>query len=338
MVREPLGVVAGVSPFNFPLMIPLWMAPLAIGCGNAFILKPSEQTPMSAVELARLFDRAGLPPGIFSVVHGDREIVEAICDAPGIAAVGFVGSTPVAREVHRRSAAAGKRVRALGGAKNHLVVMPDADPETAVENVVASATGCAGQRCMAAGVMVAVGDCEPIVSRVRARMATLEPGVDFGPVISAAALDRIAGYNERAGAAVTVDGRMKSGPEGGHYIGASVIETNDPTHEAAWREIFGPTLTVIRCATLEEAIEIENAEPHGNAASIYTRSGEAARRFAQAAASGMIGVNVGVPVPREPFPFGGWGASAFGDGDLTGPAAIDFWTRAKKITAKWVAI
>ncbi len=340
MVRYPLGVVAGITPFNFPMMVPLWMAPLAIACGNAFILKPSEQTPLGGVELAKLFAEAGLPAGIFSVVHGDRVIVEAICDHPDIQAVGFVGSTKVARAVHARATAAHKRVRALGGAKNHLIVVPDADPELTVQNIVASVTGCAGQRCMAGSVLLAVGDIEPILDRIKATLAALVPGQDFGPVISSAARDRIAGYNERAtanGAKVTVDGRKakRVGDPAGYYIGASVIEAPHADHEAVCDEIFGPTLTIVRCETLSEALTIENASPYGNAAAVYTTSGLVAQYVSERASAGMVGVNIGVPVPREPFPFGGWNDSTFGGGDLTGEPGIDFWTKMKKITTKW---
>lgn len=341
MVREPLGVVAGITPFNFPFMVPLWMIPLAVGCGNAFILKPSEQTPLSATHIADLLREAGLPAGLFSVVNGDREIVEGICGHPEIKAVGFVGSSKVAEIVHRTCGAAGKKVRALGGAKNHLVVVPDADPEMTATNVVASATGCTGQRCMAASVLLAVGDVEPILDKIQEKMGALRGGAELGPVISAKALERISGYMERAekgGAKLVVDGRKLVAADahpGGHWIGACVIDHAKPDHEASCDEIFGPTLTIIRCKTLDEAIEIENANPYGNAAAIYTSSGKAAQLFTSRAKAGMIGVNIGVPVPREPFAFGGWNLSRFGDGDITGESAIDFWTNAKKITTKW---
>lgn len=339
--RVPLGVVAGITPFNFPFMVPLWMVPMALGLGNAFVLKPSEQTPLSAMEIARLLEEAGLPDGLFSVVHGDREIVEGMCDHPGISAIGFIGSTGVAKTVFERGSANGKRVRAMGGAKNHLVVVPDADPEMTASNVTASVTGCAGQRCMAASVLVAVGDCQHIIDRIKEHMARLEGGRDIGAIISENAYDRITGYLERAeagGGELILDGRSAvsaNTPEGGRYLGASIIDHASPDHEASCQEIFGPTLTIIRCDTLEEAIAIENANPYGNAAAIYTSSGGTAQRFADKASAGMIGVNIGVPVPREPFAFGGWNDSAFGGGDITGPTAIDFWTRMKKVTTKW---
>ncbi|MBI2571813.1 MAG: CoA-acylating methylmalonate-semialdehyde dehydrogenase [Candidatus Schekmanbacteria bacterium] len=341
--RFPLGVVAGITPFNFPLMVPLWMIPIAVSLGNAFILKPSEQTPMSALELAQLLDEAGLPRGVFSVVHGDGEIVEALCDAPGIQAIGFVGSTRVARLVHRRGTAAGKRVRALGGAKNHLIVVPDADPEMTAANVVASVSGCAGQRCMAASVLLAVGDVGLIVDRIVEKMAQLRAGRDLGAIISERAYARIIGYLDRAahgGAVLRLDGRAlvaADAPAGGCYLGPCVIDNASPEHEASSEEIFGPTLTIIRCQTLEDALRIENAIPYGNAAAVYTSSGRVAEVFCERAHAGMIGVNVGVPVPREPFPFGGWNASAFGEGDITGRSAVDFWSRTKKITTKWSA-
>ncbi len=336
--RHPMGITAGITPFNFPLMVPLWMAPNSIGCGNAFILKPSEQTPMSSLELARLFEEAGLPPGIFSVVHGDRDIVEAICDHPGISAVGFVGSTKVAKAVYQRGCSNYKRVRALGGAKNHLVVVPDADPEMTATNVVASVTGCAGQRCMAASVLVAVGNVDPILDRIHSSMEQIEAGRDIGPMISAVAKQRVHDYLDQAGDRVRLDGRhqIASGVSTeGFYCGPAIIDHAKP--EDAWScdEIFGPVLTIIRCQTLEEALEIENQSQYGNAAAIYTSSGQVAEEFVERASAGMVGVNVGVPVPREPFAFGGWNDSNFGDGDITGENAIDFWTRSKKITGKW---
>ncbi|MCP4027352.1 MAG: CoA-acylating methylmalonate-semialdehyde dehydrogenase [Sphingomonas sp.] len=339
--RFPLGVTVGITPFNFPLMVPLWMAPLALASGNAFILKPSEQTPLSALELAKLFDRAGLPAGLFSVLNGDREIVEAICDHPGIAAIAFVGSTPVARAVHTRGAAAGKRMRALGGAKNHLVVVPDADTEMTASNVVASVTGCAGQRCMAASVLLAVGEVDHVIDRVREKMAAVVAGGDMGPMISRAAWERVSGYIDRAeagGATLLLDGRGQVAPDAspeGYWLGPCIIDRARPDHESACDEIFGPVLTIIRCDTLEEALAIENANPYGNAAAIYTSSGKVAQHFVDRAGAGMIGVNIGVPVPREPFAFGGWNDSRIGEGEITGMGAIEFWSRSKKVTSKW---
>jgi malonate-semialdehyde dehydrogenase (acetylating)/methylmalonate-semialdehyde dehydrogenase len=341
MLRYPLGVVAAITPFNFPLMVPLWMVPTAVASGNALVLKPSEQTPLSAVELARLLADAGLPDGLFSVVNGDREIVEAICDHPAIAAIGFVGSTRVAKAVYTRGCANGKRVKALGGAKNHLVVVPDADPEMTAANVVASATGCAGQRCMAASVLIAVGEVDHIVDLIKAKFRAMQAGRDIGAVISPEARARITGYIERCtadGVELAVDGRKAIAPDapaGGNYVGPTVFDHARPEHAVACEEIFGPTLTIIRCRTLDEALAIENANPYGNAAAIYTSSGEVANYFAERASAGMIGVNIGVPVPREPFPFGGWNDSSFGEGDLTGHGSFAFWTKTKKITTKW---
>ncbi|RME03561.1 MAG: CoA-acylating methylmalonate-semialdehyde dehydrogenase [Planctomycetota bacterium] len=341
LYRYPLGVVAGITPFNFPLMVPLWMVPLAIGCGNAFILKPSEQTPLSALEIAKALQEAGLPRGIFSVVHGAKAVVESICEHPDIRAVGFVGSSKVAKAVYQRASAAGKRVRALGGAKNHLVVVADADEEMTASNVVASVTGCTGQRCMAASVLLAVGEVEHILEKIREKMAALVPGKDLGPMISFGAKERVLGYLEAAeksdDAKILLDGR-KIAPQSegeGYFLGASIVECQNPQHPLAQEEIFGPVLTVIRCRNLDEALEIENRNPYGNAAAIYTSSGQLAQYFADRASAGMIGVNIGVPVPREPFPFGGWNQSRFGDGDITGWEGLSFWTQAKKITTKW---
>ncbi len=342
MLRFPLGVVAAITPFNFPFMVPMWMIPLALGLGNAVVLKPSEQTPLSSIEIANIFKDAGLPAGVFSVIHGEREVVEAICDHPEIRAIGFVGSTKVAKIVYERGTSSGKRVRSLGGAKNHLVVVPDADPEMAASNIVASVTGCCGQRCMAASVLLAVGDVDNVISLVKAKMQALIPGRDIGPIINRASLEKIQSYLARAeegDAEILLDGRKarSEGSSAGNFIGPSIIDYATPKHEAALDEIFGPVLTIIRCDTLEEAIQAENANPYGNAAAIYTSSGEVAMQFMNRASAGMIGVNIGVPVPREPFAFGGWNDSRFGDGDITGIPAIDFWSLTKKVTTKWTA-
>lgn len=343
LYRRPIGVVAGITPFNFPFMVPLWMIPMAISLGNAFVLKPSEQTPLSGMEIARLLTEAGLPDGVFSVVHGDREVVEAICDHPDIQAIGFVGSTTVAQAVYERGCHNNKRVRALGGAKNHLIVVPDADPEMTATNVVASVIGCAGQRCMAASVLLAVGDVEPILDLIKTKMGALRAGTDIGAIISDAAYTRITGYLDRvqlSGADLVLDGRnaVHPGvPKGGRYLGGCIIDHAQPEHEASCNEIFGPTLTIIRCDSLEDALRIENDNPYGNAAAIYTSSGGTAQYFTQHASAGMIGVNIGVPVPREPFAFGGWNDSNFGEGDITGDSAIDFWTNSKKVTTKWAS-
>jgi len=338
--RFPLGVCAGITPFNFPAMVPLWMIPLAIAAGNTFVHKPSEQVPLTPLRLGELLSEAGLPDGVYNVLQGDRGTVEAILDHPGIAAAAFVGSTPVARAVYARGIAAGKRVLALGGAKNHLVAMPDADPVMTAKNVVSSAFGCAGQRCMAASTLLVVGDCQHVVDAIVAETKKIRPGIDMGALINARARARVAGYLDRAaqrGLALLVDGRDVTVPgrEGGNYLGPSIIDGARPGDEVACDEIFGPTLTILRVASLDEAIAIENASPYGNAASIYTQDGATAAFFEQRANAGMIGINIGVPVPREPFAFGGWNDSRFGTGDITGRDGIAFWTKTRKVTRKW---
>ncbi len=335
--RFPLGVVAGITPFNFPAMVPLWVFPLAIACGNTFILKPSEQVPCTSLLLAELLAEAGLPVGVFNVVQGNRETVEALLDDSRIAAAAFVGSTPVAKAVFERGMLAGKRTLALGGAKNHLIVVPDADPTLTAKNIVASATGCAGQRCMAASVLIAVGDCDAILAAVATEMKTIIPGQNMGGIISEVAQQRILGYLDRAeasGARLVVDGR-KNLPASGYFVGPTLIDNVAPGSPWAWDEIFGPVLTVLRVATLDEALAIESASPYGNACSVFTTSGAVARYVEEHASSGMIGVNIGVPVPREPFSFGGWNDSRFGQGDITGKDGIAFWTKLKKTTTKW---
>lgn len=338
--RHPLGVVASINPFNFPSMVPHWSFPNAIALGNTFVLKPSEQVPLSAGRIADLLREAGLPDGVFNVVHGGREAAEAILANHGIEAVSFVGSTPVAKEVYRRGSAALKRVLALGGAKNHVIVMPDADPEMAAGGVLAAMSGCTGQRCMAASVMVAVSETDHIVERLAAQARTLVVGRDVGPVITPEARERIERAiteAEAAGARVLVDGRkaVVPGREGGFYVGPTVIDGVRPEMRLAQDEVFGPVLAIIRTRDLDEALAVENASPYGNAASIFTESGGLARRAMEEASAGMVGINVGVPVPREPFPFGGWNESKFGVGDITGRGSIEFWTKAKKITTKW---
>jgi len=340
--RYPLGVVAGITPFNFPAMVPLWMIPLAIASGNSFLLKPSEQVPLTGGRIGELLLEAGMPEHVYQVVHGGRETVEGLLDHPGIAAAAFVGSTRVAKLVHQRGTAAGKRVLALGGAKNHLVVVPDADPAITARNVVSSACGCAGQRCMAASVLILVGEADTILDAIEEEMRQVVAGENMGAIISAEAKQRIESYITRAeesGATLRLDGRGVEipGKEDGHYVGATLIDGVEPGHEAACDEIFGPVLTVLRVDTLEQALEIENASPYGNAASIYTSSGATARHFEARASAGMIGVNIGVPVPREPFSFGGWNQSKFGEGDITGHDGLRFWTKTKKVTQKWTA-
>jgi malonate-semialdehyde dehydrogenase (acetylating)/methylmalonate-semialdehyde dehydrogenase len=338
--RHGLGVVASINPFNFPSMVPHWTFPNAIALGNTFILKPSEQVPLSAGRIAELLREAGLPDGVFNVVHGGREAAEAILDHPGIEAVSFVGSTAVAKEVYRRGTAALKRVLALGGAKNHVIVMPDADPEMAAGGVLAAMSGCTGQRCMAASVMLAVSATDHIVDRLAAQARAMVVGRDVGPVITRQAKERIERAiteAEQAGAKVLVDGRnaVVPGREGGFYIGPTVIDGVRPDMRIAQEEVFGPVLAIVRARDLDEALAVENASPYGNAASIFTESGGLARRAMERASAGMVGINVGVPVPREPFPFGGWNESKFGVGDITGRSSIELWTKAKKINTKW---
>ncbi|MGE0441353.1 MAG: CoA-acylating methylmalonate-semialdehyde dehydrogenase [Gemmatimonadales bacterium] len=338
--RWPVGVVASITPFNFPNMVPNWTIPNALALGNAMLLKPSELVPLSANRIADLLAEAGLPAGVFNVVHGGRDAVEAICDHPDIEAVSFVGSTAVAKAVYRRGTANLKRVLALGGAKNHLIVMPDADREMAAANIVASMAGCAGQRCMAASVMVAVAATDPVIQRLVDVARELVPGKTLGPVISAAAKERIERYiteAEAAGARVLLDGRGVTVPghENGFYVGPTVIDGVRPDMRIAQEEVFGPVLAIVRAADVDEALAVENASPYGNAASIYTESGGVAKYVAAKAHAGMIGVNVGVPVPREPFSFGGWNESKFGVGDITGTGSIEFWTRSRKTTIKW---
>ena len=338
--RFPLGVVASIAPFNFPNMVPNWTIPNAIALGNCLILKPSELVPLSANRLAELLKEAGLPEGVFQVVHGGKDVVEAICDHSGIEAISFVGSTKVAKLVYRRGTANLKRVLALGGAKNHLIVMPDADTEMASSNIVASMSGCAGQRCMAASVMVAVSSTDHIIARMIEHAKSVVPGKTLGPVISAEAKKRIEGYiteAEEKGAKILVDGRNPDvkGKESGYWVGPTIIDHVTPDMRIAQEEVFGPVLVIIRSKNVDEALAIENASPYGNAASVFTESGATARYVMERASAGMVGVNVGVPVPREPFSFGGWNESRFGVGDITGRGSIEFWTRSKKMTTKW---
>lgn len=338
--RIPVGVVASIVPFNFPAMVPNWTIPNALALGNCMIIKPSEKVPLTLQRIAMLLREAGLPDGVFNIVNGDSEIVGAICDHPGIEAVSFVGSTRVARLVYQRATQQLKRCLALGGAKNHLLVLPDAQPEMTAQNVAASMSGCAGQRCMAASAMVAVGNVDAIIDRICAEARKIVPGQNLGAVIDKAAKQRIERYITEAedqGAFVLVDGRgyTVAGREGGTYVGPTVIDHVRPEMAIAREEVFGPVISILRVKTLDEAIAIENASPYGNAASVFTQNGALARYVIDRASAGMIGVNVGVPVPREPFSFGGWNESKFGVGDITGKSSIEFWTRLKKSTVKW---
>jgi malonate-semialdehyde dehydrogenase (acetylating) / methylmalonate-semialdehyde dehydrogenase len=336
----PLGVVASIVPFNFPAMVPNWTIPNALALGNCMIIKPSEKVPLTLGRIAFLLKEAGLPDGVFNIVHGDSELVNAICDHPGIEAVSFVGSTKVAKLVYQRGTSNLKRVLALGGAKNHLLVLPDASVNMTAQNVVASMSGCAGQRCMAAGAMLAVGNVDAIVEKICEEARKIVPGQNLGAVISKEARDRIELYiteAEAQGARILVDGRHVSvpGKEGGTYVGPTVIDYVQPHMAVAREEIFGPVISIIRTETVDEALAVENASPYGNAASVFTQHGGMARYVIERASAGMIGVNVGVPVPREPFSFGGWNESKFGAGDITGKSSIAFWTKLKKSTIKW---
>jgi len=336
----PLGVVASIVPFNFPLMVPNWTMPNALVLGNTMIMKPSELVPLSCQRMAELLKEAGLPDGVFNIINGGKEIVEGICAHPDIEAVSFVGSTKVAKLVYQQSTHNLKRCVALGGAKNHLFVLPDANPAMTASNVTASMSGCAGQRCMAASAMLAVGNVDPIIASICDEARKVMPGKNLGAVISKAAKDRIEDYisqAERDGAKILVDGRgaMVEGKEGGTYVGPTVIDYVTPDMSVATEEIFGPVISIMRTETVDEALKIENANPYGNAASVFTQSGGTARYIMEHASAGMIGVNIGVPVPREPFSFGGWNDSRFGANDITGKSSIEFWTKIKKTTTKW---
>ncbi len=344
-VRQPVGVCAAIVPFNFPAMVPFWFLPFAIACGNAFVLKPSERVPMTQQLAFEALDEIDLPPGVVNLVNGGRDVVEGILDHPGIDAVSFVGSAPVARLVYERAARAGKRVQALGGAKNHMVAMPDAVVERSVEGIVGSAFGAAGQRCMAGSVLVTVGAARdlllpPLVERSR-RIALgpgIEESVELAPVISAAARERIGGAIERAvaaGAELLLDGREADPGPGGAQLGATILAGVDPASEAGAEEIFGPVLSVVEVETLEEAIATVNRSRFGNGASIFTESGAAVRSFRRDAEAGMIGVNIGVAAPVAFFPFSGWKDSFLGDLHAHGPDAVEFYTRKKTVTSRF---
>ncbi len=339
--REPLGVVCGITPFNFPAMVPLWMFPIAVTLGNAFVLKPSEKVPLTACMLGELMVQAGYPKGVFSLVHGGKQAVDALIAHPELRAYGFVGSSRVAGEVYARAAAEGKRVLALGGAKNTIILLPDADPKITVPGIVNSFTGCAGQRCMAGSVLVAVGDCEAILEAVVGRAAGMALGRDMGAIIEPSALERLEFAIARGieeGATLRLDGRHPSPPvecEGGYWMAPSVLDHVAPEAHCAREELFGPVLSIVRVKTLEEAMALERQSPYGNATSVFTQSGAAARFVGERSTSGMIGVNIGVPVPREPFSFGGTKRSRFGHGDITGAGGVEFWSQLKKVTTKW---
>jgi malonate-semialdehyde dehydrogenase (acetylating)/methylmalonate-semialdehyde dehydrogenase len=345
--REPLGVVAGITPFNFPIMVPMWMHPVAIACGNTFVLKPSERDPSASMLVARLYAEAGLPPGVFDVVHGDKVAVDAILDHPDVRAVSFVGSTPVARYIHERASATGKRVQALGGAKNHAIILPDADLDFAANHLVAAAFGSAGERCMAISAAVTVGDVgDRLVNAVAAKANEVKVGSgrdassEMGPVVTPEARDRITSYidsGEKAGAKVAVDGRgvKVAGFEEGFFVGPTVLDLVTTDMDVYTDEIFGPVLSVLRVDTVDKAIDVVNANPYGNGTAIFTSSGEAARRFQRGVHVGMIGINVPIPVPMAYYSFGGWKDSLFGDKHMHGPEGVSFYTRAKVVTSRW---
>jgi malonate-semialdehyde dehydrogenase (acetylating)/methylmalonate-semialdehyde dehydrogenase len=344
-VRHPVGVCVGITPYNFPFMVPLWMFPIALTCGNTFILKPSEKVPLSSVRLGELLTEAGAPDGVFNVVHGDRECVDALLDHPKVAAISFVGSTNIAKYIYERGTAAGKRVQSAGGAKNHIVIMPDAEMDQTVKALAASAFGCAGQRCMASSVAVAVGKAgDPVVEnlveyagRMRVGPTDGNENVDMGPVIRAEHRDRVASYLDIAkseGASVALDGRREF-DSNGFLLGPSVVDRVSPQMRVWKEEIFGPVLSVVRAGDLDEALAVGDKSEYGNGAAIFTRSGYAAREFKRRFNAGMIGINVGVPAPMAWFPFTGWNRSFFGDLHIQGNESIQFYTRQKVTLTRW---
>jgi malonate-semialdehyde dehydrogenase (acetylating)/methylmalonate-semialdehyde dehydrogenase len=346
-LRQPLGVVAGITPFNFPAMVPLWMFPLALACGNCFILKPSDRDPSASILLAEMLKQAGLPDGVFNVVQGDKEAVDNILEHPGIAAVSFVGSTPIAEYVYAKGTSHGKRVQALGGAKNHMIVMPDADLDQAADALVGAAYGSAGERCMAISVAVTVGNktADDLIARLRPRIAALtiapgtEPKADLGPLVTGQHLDRVKGYlveGQKEGAELLVDGRNDSLPAGeGFFLGGSLFDHVKPEMKIYREEIFGPVLGVVRANNFETALELIDRHEFGNGTSIFTRDGDTARDFARRVQAGMVGINVPIPVPMAFHSFGGWKRSLFGDHSIYGPEGVRFYTRLKTITARW---
>jgi malonate-semialdehyde dehydrogenase (acetylating)/methylmalonate-semialdehyde dehydrogenase len=348
-LRQPLGVVAGITPFNFPAMVPMWMFPLAIACGNTFVLKPSERDPSASLLLAELLAEAGLPDGVFNVVHGDKVAVDALLAHPQVKAISFVGSTPIARYVYTQGAAAGKRIQALGGAKNHMVVLPDADLDLAADAAVSAGFGSAGERCMAISVVVAVDPVgDELLAKIEDRVAELRvgPGTDdrseMGPLVTGAHRDRVAGYLDsgvREGATLAVDGRshpVTGGDEAGFWLGPSVLDHVAPSMSCYTDEIFGPVLCLMRAASYDAALDVINANPYGNGTAIFTNDGGAARRFAGGVEVGMVGINVPIPVPMAYYSFGGWKSSMFGDSHVHGTEGVHFYTRGKVVTARWL--
>jgi len=344
-VKQPVGVVAAITPFNFPVMVPLWMIASAIACGNTVVLKPSEKDPSASVFIARLFAEAGLPDGVLNVVHGDREAVDTLLASKRVKAVSFVGSTPIAKHIYSTASAAGKRVQALGGAKNHMVVLPDADLESAADAAVSAAYGSAGERCMAVSVLVAVGGvADDLIAAIASRIASLrigagtDPSSEMGPLITGEQRERVAGYIAGAadeGATVVVDGRERRFSGGGYFIGVSLIDHVRPGMRVYDDEIFGPVLSVVRVDTYDEAVQLVNDNASGNGTAIFTRDGGAARQFEFDVEAGMVGVNVPIPVPVGAFSFGGWKDSLFGDSHIYGPESFHFYTRSKVVTTRW---
>ncbi len=339
--RTPLGVVANITPFNFPAMVPMWTIPIALALGNAYVWKPSEKTPLTSMKIANALKEAGLPSGLMTVLQGGEMTVNAVIDAPEVKAVGFVGSTKIAKLVYTRTTALGKRALCLGGAKNHIVLLPDATPELAGPGISDSFTGCAGQRCMAASVLLAVGDVDKHIQKIIERAKSLKLGAEMGAIITRVQRDFLVESITRAeslGAKVLLDGRTAKAPaglEGGNWLGPTVLDNIQPGTEAATVELFGPIISIIRCKDITEAMKIQNSSTYGNACSVFTNSGTLAERVIREAKAGMVGVNVGVPVPREPFSFGGISASKFGSGDITGEHSLNFWSDVKKVTTKW---
>jgi malonate-semialdehyde dehydrogenase (acetylating)/methylmalonate-semialdehyde dehydrogenase len=347
-IRQPLGVVAGITPFNFPAMVPMWMFANAIACGNTFVLKPSEKDPSASVYIAELLTEAGLPDGVFNVVHGDKAAVDALLADPDVAAISFVGSTPVARSIYEHATAAGKRCQALGGAKNHMVVLPDADIGMAADAAVSAAYGSAGERCMAISVVAAVGDvADPLVAAIKERLPKVkvgpgsDPSSEMGPLITREHRDKVASYLDSgrdAGAEVVVDGRqhvLYSQADGGFFLGVSLLDRVTPEMECYRNEIFGPVLEIVRVPTYADAVQLINDNPYGNGVAIFTRDGGAARQFGFDVNVGMVGINVPIPVPVAYYSFGGWKASLFGDLHMYGPEGVQFYTRGKVVTSRW---
>jgi malonate-semialdehyde dehydrogenase (acetylating)/methylmalonate-semialdehyde dehydrogenase len=338
-IRQPVGVCAGITPFNFPVMVPLWMFPMAIACGNSFILKPSEKVPSASIRMAELLKEAGLPDGVLNVVHGDKVAVDSLLLHEGVKAVSFVGSTPIAKYVYETCAKTGKRVQALGGAKNHAVVLPDADLEFAADALIGAAYGSAGERCMAISAVVAVGAAaDPLVRLLEKKAKAIKLGVDMGPLVTAQHREKVASYIEKGvkeGAKLVVDARAQQVPKEGFYLGTSLFDHVTPQMEVYKNEIFGPVLIVLRVNSMEEAIALVNRNPYANGTAIFTESGGAARRFAAEIQVGMVGINVPIPVPVAFYSFGGWKSSLFGDLHVHGTEAVKFYTRTKAVTTRW---